>query len=531
MAETIKSVLFIDYDSIHLSLSANDPTAAERLALRANAWIGAIEAGSLFSTKPEAAAKHRILVRRCYADPFLLGDARSIFLSNGFQIVDCPPSEGRERNAAATHMVLDTIDALEHPTNYEEFILLSVEADLSPVLIRLRAHNRTTAIYANAETAESYKAIADATVEESRLMSILLSEDTPTVSDEPVMAAPPADRSDVESLARKINAATNVPLLAPRTFAELFRSLVDEIAENGYHFQTTAENVATRMTASGRDATRRQVVFVVKGLALKGHVFSTDDTPERLAEVFREQVLYLVENVGIELDEQERSVLASWIIGHVAPASEAGAASEDKSDSADAKAETDDTAASPPAKPTSSKASRASKRRQSASTQSAKSETSTPAQSKSTRTAQSSESDKSKPAAKRAEKPTPAPAKSANDAEAMPAQATAAPSEAAAAQSISKTAPTRSTPDRAEAAVESSILAAIAEAVDVYVEEDDAGPKGQPTSAPPEAAPRDKEPPTAVAPEGSEEEEDEIGDEIQRILATYDRDRDQDSKN
>jgi hypothetical protein len=60
------------------------------------------------------------------------------------------------------------------------------------------------------------------------------------------------------------------------------------------------------------------VLFVVKGLALKGHVFSTTDTPERLAEVFREQVLYLAGNSGIEVSEEETALLPAWIVGRSA---------------------------------------------------------------------------------------------------------------------------------------------------------------------------------------------------------------------
>ena len=116
MAETIKSVLFVDYDSIHRSIEASDPAAAERLAPRALAWVDAIETGSLFATKPTTEVQRRILVRRCYADPAILGNARLTLLSSGFQVVDCPPIEGRDHNAAAMHMILDTIDALEHPT-------------------------------------------------------------------------------------------------------------------------------------------------------------------------------------------------------------------------------------------------------------------------------------------------------------------------------------------------------------------------------------------------------------------------------
>ena len=124
-----------------------------------------------------------------------------------------------------------------------------------------------------------------------------------------------ADRNDIEALARKVHAATNVPMFSPRTFADLFRVLAQEIGEHGYHFQNTAENVTDKLVAAGRNANRRQVLFVVKGLALKGHVFSTTDTPERLAEAFREQVLYLIGSSGLELDERETAMLPNWIIG------------------------------------------------------------------------------------------------------------------------------------------------------------------------------------------------------------------------
>src|SRR4029078_7674775 len=116
-------------------------------------------------------------------------------------------------------------------------------------------------------------------------------------------AAAAGDRNEVETLARKLKPATNVPFFAPRTFADLFRFLAQEIAESGYHFQNTAENVTARLAEAGRNVTLRQVMFVVKGFALKGHVFSTTDSAERLAEVFREQVNYLIESAGVELSD------------------------------------------------------------------------------------------------------------------------------------------------------------------------------------------------------------------------------------
>ena len=49
-------------------------------------------------------------------------------------------------------MVIDTIDALDHPAGYDEFVLLSADADLTPVLLRLRAHNRNTVVYGDEAT-------------------------------------------------------------------------------------------------------------------------------------------------------------------------------------------------------------------------------------------------------------------------------------------------------------------------------------------------------------------------------------------
>ena len=109
-------------------------------------------------------------------------------------------------------------------------------------------------------------------------------------------------------------------MFSPRTFADLFRILAEEVAQHGYHFNDTAKTVAERLAGAGRNVTSRQVVFVVKGLALKGHVFSTNDTAERLAEVFREQARYLIGGAGITLDADREALLAAWIAAPAAPA-------------------------------------------------------------------------------------------------------------------------------------------------------------------------------------------------------------------
>jgi len=247
-------------------------------------------------------------------------------------------------------MVLDANDAINHATGFTEFILLSVEADLTPILFRLRAHDRSSIIYSNPVTEANYKALADGVLDERALVAVLVpgrstgaklalaytKEEAPAerprkVEREAAAArspepAAPAQRTslgmeskeELSALVRRLHQATRVPLFSPRTFAELFRHLAEEVAQNGYRFQTTAENVATKLIASGRKVTRRQVGFVVKGLALKGHTFSADDGPQDLATEFRDQVLYLCKAANITLTDRELALLTAWVAGGAA---------------------------------------------------------------------------------------------------------------------------------------------------------------------------------------------------------------------
>jgi hypothetical protein len=77
-------------------------------------------------------------------------------------------------------------------------------------------------------------------------------------------------------------------------------------------------------------------------------------------------------------------------------------------------------------------------------------------------------------------------------------------------------------------AVESSILAAIAQAVDVLVEDSGGKTKGSAPTPPKSssAAPPERKPPASPpAEEAPPAEGDDIGDEIQRIIASYNRNR------
>ena len=451
MAQIVRSVLLVDYDSLHASLRESSQVAAEWLAGLSGVWLDAIEDGDLVVQRRGEPHKRRLLVKRCYSDPKLLGSQREGLIAQGFQIIDCLPLSGRERNAAEVSMVLDAVDLVTHSAPYDEFILLSADTDLTPVLLKLRQHNRTTAVYAGPQTSNSYKAFADAFLDEGKLIAAIEGEHdraglpqtrTPPPPPTPVKAstpAPAAAREELSDLARRIHDATKVPLYAPATYADLFRFLTEEVAKNGYHFQQTAENLAARLTEAGRSVTKRQVGFVVKGLALKGHSFTGEDKPEMLAAGFREQVLYLAANADLKLTDREKDLVSSWIVGAPGDHLDIEIVASDAALEMAKKGETAEVAQFPG----------------------------------------------------RRAKPAPAAAPA-------PAPATAAP-------------------EAAEGgAVEDSILAAIAEAVDVLVD--------RPVAPTPPAAAQAKPPASATvkpAPPPAPAEDDDIGNEIQKILASY----------
>jgi len=68
--------------------------------------------------------------------------------------------------------VVDMLDALKHETRFDEFIILSGDADFTPVLLRLRAYDRMSIIYSNAVTAAAYKSLCDGMITEERLIDL-----------------------------------------------------------------------------------------------------------------------------------------------------------------------------------------------------------------------------------------------------------------------------------------------------------------------------------------------------------------------
>ena len=187
--EPILTAIFVDYDNIYLSLKKRSEEAAKRFAMDAVSWIREIENGRLITAtnSPMLGRPRRIVVNRCYGNPVPRRNAhdnstdmtsfpfvRHHFLRAGFEVVDCPPLTAQLKNSSDIKMVMDATDYLDHATRFDEFIILSGDADFTPLLHRLRAYDRRTAIFANDFTAAAYTALCDGEIREANLMSVLL---------------------------------------------------------------------------------------------------------------------------------------------------------------------------------------------------------------------------------------------------------------------------------------------------------------------------------------------------------------------
>lgn len=158
----MKSALFVDFDNIHSGLRKLDPRIAERFARQPQQWLDWLQRQLPLPEHDDPAdTRRRLLCRRVYLNPQVFQNFRTGFSHAGFEITDCPPITYQGKTSTDIHMVLDMVDALQHPTHYDEFIVFSADADFTPVLRKLRRWDRRTTILAVGFPSAAYRASAD----------------------------------------------------------------------------------------------------------------------------------------------------------------------------------------------------------------------------------------------------------------------------------------------------------------------------------------------------------------------------------
>ncbi|RYJ01043.1 MAG: NYN domain-containing protein, partial [Acetobacteraceae bacterium] len=194
MPEPRRAALYVDFDNVFSTLAGLDEWAAWNFAASPGRWLA-------WLAEALPGGPRRLLVRRCYLNPAgwtepeaggslsrWLGQPRiyysrfrSDFVRAGFTVVDCPRL-ARLKNAADIVMALDIADAIGHPTRFEDFLILSGDSDFTPLLHRLREHDRRVLVVTHDVSAQAFRAAADLVVPLGDFAEATLAEAAPVAT-------------------------------------------------------------------------------------------------------------------------------------------------------------------------------------------------------------------------------------------------------------------------------------------------------------------------------------------------------------
>ncbi len=183
----LRTAIFVDFDNMYGGLSDMDVGAAEAFATNPDRLLSWLERGQDI----DGPFRRRFLLKACYLNPEVFRRYRSYFVSAGFRVVDCPSLTQKGKSAADIHLVLDVMDALDHRTEFDEFIICSADADFTPLMVRLRAHDRRTVMVAAGPSATAYQSVCDEAVTPIQIAEAL-GTDTPS----PAQRTTPGDADD-----------------------------------------------------------------------------------------------------------------------------------------------------------------------------------------------------------------------------------------------------------------------------------------------------------------------------------------------
>lgn len=165
----VKTTVSIDFDNIYIGLQKKNPQAAEAFAGNPKALNQFLVDMPLPDTG-EFSGRRRLLVQKVYMNPNSFQKYRQNFIQAGYEVVDCPPLTQGGKTCTDMQLALDMVDSLTHSTRFDEYILLSADADFTPLLRKLRANNRATTVMAVGPCAGAYRAMVDMMIDTDKFI-------------------------------------------------------------------------------------------------------------------------------------------------------------------------------------------------------------------------------------------------------------------------------------------------------------------------------------------------------------------------
>jgi hypothetical protein len=151
-------------------------------------------------------------------------------------------------------MVMDILDTLGHDTCFDEFIILSGDADFTPVLLRLSKHDRRSAVLAIGPASVAYKAACDLLIDQDTFL-----EEAIGVASSPSGRSGETPRnSGMEDLLRRIadkvhERALTVGELVATDLPGIFREFPEFTASTNWLGFNSLRGMATAVTQARPD--------------------------------------------------------------------------------------------------------------------------------------------------------------------------------------------------------------------------------------------------------------------------------------
>lgn len=228
--DEVYSALFVDFDDIYSRLLEQDTTLARIFATTPQRWLRWLEGHALRMMYGDG-VRRRILKKTCYINAMKYQEFRPNFIRNAFQVIDCSPFSGHGKAGADIQLAIDCMDVLAHSTRFDELIILSGDADFTPLLLRIQEHARRSLVLSVGYTSPAYAAACSWRIREDWFLSQALEdskEDGETGAKqgdkEEKKLSRPHDRADHG----KANIPINLPVFKRIQIVEAIKQLVAE---------------------------------------------------------------------------------------------------------------------------------------------------------------------------------------------------------------------------------------------------------------------------------------------------------------
>ena len=228
-AKNVYSALFVDFDNLYISLKNSfGKDAADCFAEQPAKWLKWIVESMSTDHFGEGVFIRHVLIRKCYLNPQSFHTFRPYFINAGFEVIDCPKLTREAKTSTDIHMVMHIMDALQHSSNFDEFILLSADADFTPVLIRVRQHKRLSVVIAAGYSSTAYQASCDCLprIDEFIQQALGVGQDDEEEDDEDFPVAPiiSTDKATLLELSNLLlQKLENVPYIIASDLPTLYR--------------------------------------------------------------------------------------------------------------------------------------------------------------------------------------------------------------------------------------------------------------------------------------------------------------------